>query len=348
MPLSSPQVRNGILIEFADFLKGRPVEFERLRGAVGLEPLAVDNPKQAVPLNAVVGLFDRAALHLDEPCLGVQFAGAMRLGASGLMGHLILNSPTIRAGMLNAKKYFEVFVTGLDMAASEDSEGLQWSWSYPEEISAPRMQFNLFLLATMVFRVRRAAGVAWRPASVRLEGDQPPWCEQLATVFGSKISYQANRNSIQLDPACLDLPIPKADPQLYVLFQELAEKWLREGVTQPGIVTAVRNELMGRLRTGEADLEHVAKRLSIAPRSLQWRLEQVGTTYENVRNDTRRSLAEYYLCETDRPLVEIAHELGFSEQSAFTRAAQRWFDKSPRSYRRLHRPKRALSQDDAA
>ena len=80
-------------------------------------------------------------------------------------------------------------------------------------------------------------------------------------------------------------------------------------------------------------LEHIARRLRISPRALQNRLGQKSTTFERVLSETRRALAVRYLRDTDLSLTEIAFLLGFSEQSAFTRAARGWFGCPPRAMR---------------
>ena len=74
--------------------------------------------------------------------------------------------------------------------------------------------------------------------------------------------------------------------------------------------------------------------MRMSPRSLQNRLAQHNTTFERVLSDTRRSLAERYLRDSDIPLTEIAFLLGFSEQSAFTRAARAWFGCPPSQLRK--------------
>ena len=51
-------------------------------------------------------------------------------------------------------------------------------------------------------------------------------------------------------------------------------------------------------------------------------------------DDTRRCLAQRYLFESSLKLTDIAARVGYSELSAFSRAARRWFGASPRAFRR--------------
>lgn len=337
MPLARSLVRNGILLDFAEYLETREIGFERLRAAVGLEKLLPDDPKQAVPLDTVIRLFDHAGKLLEDPCLGLKFGMQIRPGASGLIGQLAINSPDLRTALKVVMDYFSVFMTDFSIQTEPIPDGVRICWRFPDGAIAQRRQLNLFFASASVARVRIAAGPDWCPMKVELECDEPPCRNDIIAALGSVVRFSAPVNCIELDTACLAMPMPDADPQLFHLVRELAEKWMREGTGPPGIVGAVRDQIIPRLRINRFELDHIAEALELSPRALQWRLEQVGTTFEKVRDETRRHLAVHYLRDTDLPLVEIAHELGFSEQSAFSRAAQRWFEQPPRSYRQQHR-----------
>jgi len=69
------------------------------------------------------------------------------------------------------------------------------------------------------------------------------------------------------------------------------------------------------------------------PRTLQRRVREEGTTFEAIKDQARRDLAQRYLSQPDLPLTQITALLGYSEQSAFGRSCRRWFDMTPRQER---------------
>ncbi len=69
------------------------------------------------------------------------------------------------------------------------------------------------------------------------------------------------------------------------------------------------------------------------PRTLQRKLNDAGTTFNAVVEDTRRELAQRYLKQPDLAISEIAYLLGFSETGNFSRAFKRWAGASPSDYR---------------
>ncbi|MCA9710747.1 MAG: helix-turn-helix transcriptional regulator [Myxococcales bacterium] len=77
----------------------------------------------------------------------------------------------------------------------------------------------------------------------------------------------------------------------------------------------------------------VCDRLGLGERTLQRRLEALGIGYADVLAEVRAERACDYLREPGISLAEIAWLLGFSEQSAFTRAFKRWHGRTPGAWR---------------
>jgi AraC-like DNA-binding protein len=60
-------------------------------------------------------------------------------------------------------------------------------------------------------------------------------------------------------------------------------------------------------------------------------------SYRCILDKARHELALRYLDDAGKSAIEITFLLGFSEQSAFTRAFKRWHGLSPTQYRDLTR-----------
>ena len=74
----------------------------------------------------------------------------------------------------------------------------------------------------------------------------------------------------------------------------------------------------------------------MSPRTLQRRLNKVGTTYSDLIQEVRYDIAVHLLKENNFKLLDIAYELVYSDPAHFTRAFQRMAGVSPREYRSLH------------
>jgi AraC-like DNA-binding protein len=99
------------------------------------------------------------------------------------------------------------------------------------------------------------------------------------------------------------------------------------------LIERTRRAIGGRLRGGDPSLEGVARELGMSERSLQRHLRELGSSFNALADEVREATARLYLEQPDMALTEIGFLLGFSEQSAFTRAYKRWTGHTPRQAR---------------
>lgn len=99
-------------------------------------------------------------------------------------------------------------------------------------------------------------------------------------------------------------------------------------------VQSLRTALLKALQSGEPTSRTVARLLHLSERTLFRRLEEHQLAFKEVLAQTRMQLAKEYLCEGRLTHSEIALLLGYSEQSAFSRAFKRESGVSPRQWLR--------------
>ena len=75
----------------------------------------------------------------------------------------------------------------------------------------------------------------------------------------------------------------------------------------------------------------VATALNLSEKTLQRRLQDENTSYQQMLDEVRRDLAQHYLREGPMSVCEVTFRLGFSDQSSFTRAFRRWTGVTPPS-----------------
>ncbi|MCZ8018562.1 helix-turn-helix transcriptional regulator [Novosphingobium sp.] len=102
------------------------------------------------------------------------------------------------------------------------------------------------------------------------------------------------------------------------------------------LIATVRVLLEMLMPMGEASLGSVARALGMHPRTLQRRLHAHGLSLSDLLDQQRRDLAERIVLERRMSLTELALTLGYSEQSAFNHAFERWFGEAPRRWAARH------------
>ena len=96
------------------------------------------------------------------------------------------------------------------------------------------------------------------------------------------------------------------------------------------ITEKVREALTQHLRASTAD---IAQHLHTSERTLRRRLRTEGASISKIREDILKQKLVNLLHQPSNSLSEIAQTLGFSEQSALTRACKRWYNCSPSKLR---------------
>jgi AraC-like DNA-binding protein len=96
---------------------------------------------------------------------------------------------------------------------------------------------------------------------------------------------------------------------------------------------AVTNQLWNALGREPYDLATVAAGLGVSPRTLIRRLLSEGTTYQEILRSVRVDLGQTLLAEQSLSLSSVAQYLGYSEQSAWSRAFRRDVGVTPSTWR---------------
>ncbi|MNR31538.1 HTH-type transcriptional regulator VirS [compost metagenome] len=95
----------------------------------------------------------------------------------------------------------------------------------------------------------------------------------------------------------------------------------------------VKKTLRLNLGTSQTSKINISNLLAIHPRTLQRRLKDENTTFEEIKDNLRKDLAIYYITQTTIPFYQLTSLLGFPEQSALSRAIKRWYDLTPTELR---------------
>jgi AraC-like DNA-binding protein len=146
--------------------------------------------------------------------------------------------------------------------------------------------------------------------------------------FDAPVHFGAPHTQLVIPRAALDAPLASSDPNLLEILTRAADDLHRQRPADATMVSQVARVLREALRTDEAHVDRIAKRLGLTSRSLQRRLKDEGTSFNAVREDVRRQLSRRYLDE-GLSIAEISFLLGFSEPSAFFRAFKRWNGMTP-------------------
>ncbi|MEM9216408.1 MAG: AraC family transcriptional regulator ligand-binding domain-containing protein [Cyanobacteria bacterium P01_F01_bin.150] len=163
-----------------------------------------------------------------------------------------------------------------------------------------------------------------------------PAPEQYKTFFGVPIAKgQANRVTFSAIDA--QKPFLTSNAGMWSIFEPELNKRIKHLSLNDRFRDRVRASLMEILASGQCSRADVAQRLAVSPRTLQRRLQEEGTSFQQELSDLRSELANHYLANTPYSSAEISFLLGYSDPSSFFRAFHIWTGKTPDVVRELSR-----------
>jgi AraC-like DNA-binding protein len=146
-------------------------------------------------------------------------------------------------------------------------------------------------------------------------------------AFGTTIKFRAPFDGIVLDREDLKSPNPIDDQEVYrFLLDYLDSRVLRAG---EDLSAAVRSLLIKLIPTGKFSVNVLADQLGMHRRTLQRRLSEEGVSYAALLDECRAKMAQRYLLSSNLPMGNLAHMLGYADQSAFNHAFRRWYNMTP-------------------
>jgi AraC-like DNA-binding protein len=337
-----PYIRASVfdgLVQFVD--KERlAIDVPALMREFGLDPKVTYSADAYVALAPVSHLLERAAVISGRPCFGLDYAAQYPVGASGSLGYLVTQAPTMRDALTNLVKFMPAFTSPMHIELTIDDGGVGYiEWMFPLEFTAAMPQYVSFALATVILRLRHIAGPTWTPLRVDLIHRELPCVDHYTSLFGSRVRFEAAHNRMWLDPTTLAISHTGPDNRIYRTAQLAGESELQVlAVKRPGrppdIVQELRTHIEAVLADGAPELDQVAAALGHDARKLQYMLEQAKTSFSEEVSETRKLRAAHLLSATDQSMSEIAAALGFAEMSSFTRACREsWFGMAPSKYR---------------
>jgi AraC-like DNA-binding protein len=212
----------------------------------------------------------------------------------------------------------------------EDGEGLWWLRKRVQAADrAGRQQMELGALHYMIQTVRLGAGPNWAPEKIYLEAKSLPSMARLSE-FGNAAICEWQRVSGFLIPRSLFARSFSGERSSTLPLN--ASKLFSEAPSSE-FCEALRQIVRSYMFFGHPRIEEIADVAGMGVRALQRHLKKNGLTFKRVVDQARFQAAADLLRDPHVGLVDIAHQLGYTDQANFNRAFRRFTGTSPSEYR---------------
>lgn len=247
----------------------------------------------------------------------------------GVLGYLVLASKTLAEALQVYQRYERLFY-GASLAQVV-ATGADVEIRWPRQPLVENSLHDQLGIAALVNFMQQQVDQPPIPARIRFCSPAPDKASRVAieAFFGCPVDFDQDETAVRIPLHYLALPLLHSDPGLRQLLDQQAQAMLQAMPHADAFDRSLQQTLLRRLPEGDAALATMAAAMHVSVRTLQRRLESRGQTWQQVLDRSREELARQYLADRGLSLTDIALLLGFSEQSAFTRAFKRWSGQTP-------------------
>lgn len=311
----------------------------RLLDAAGISPAMLSPPAGRVPLDRYAALYTLTTRSLDDEAFAL-FSTPMRIGSFELLCRGVASAPTLGEALERLCRFLRVLLPDVSVAViAPDSPGfatltIAETRALAEHSADPARIFALEWLLRLIHGLSCwLVGRGLALDRVAFPYPRPPHADDYALVYTEHPEFDAPQLAAQLDIALLDLPIRRDEAAIKLFLDGAPGKIVMLYRRDRELVLRVR-ELLRDALPDNLDLDRVAARLHLSPRTLHRRLADEGVNFRGIKDALRRDTALTLVANKTDAIATIAAHLGYADTSAFYRAFMDWTGVAPSEYRR--------------
>ncbi|TCM82083.1 AraC-like transcriptional regulator QhpR [Rhodovulum steppense] len=295
-------------------------------------PACADTPPAMALAEFVSGL-ERMRADSSDPLVSWRQGLSLAFADLGPLGEAVARATTLGAALRCLAQGFPALQSGTSARFEVDGDCARFTYRVLDCRIWPRRADSELTLGV----VARIAGHFGAPptalSDIAFEHAPCARTAPLAAALRRPPRMAAPENAIAFPVRMLDRRAPTPDDSFPEALRML-DRTIAEHRRSERLSSRVRFAIFDRIGHAPVDQDAIARHLGLSRRSLRRHLDAEGTSFADLLAECRRACGHAMLTRTALPLSEIALALGYSDQTAFSRAFSRWFGESPRELRR--------------
>lgn len=315
-----------------DWLRERHLPESALLAGSGIGPESLRDAATTITFAQEYQLIrNLLGLCADESALGLRIGLRYRFTSIAPVGFALVSSPTFRSAFDAFIRYTPLNASLVEVTADDGDADLHIGFrdaAFPADV-------RRFVVERTIGATLAIAGelIGHAPVPLQLSlGCSGGDTETYRALTGITPRFEQPRSRLVLAGADVDLLLARSNPLALRLAEEQCQRYLAEWKHREGLSARVR-ELVALQPRHMPSFEQVAATLGLSARTLRRRLQDEGTSYTALCDETRQAIAEQLLDLDRLPVERIAERLGYSDATAFIHAFRRWKGQSPHAYR---------------
>ncbi len=317
---------------FLRLLELHGIDADRFVRDGGHAPEVFRDPAARLPSSAVDVAARAAAARIPDPAFALRAARCWHPSDLGALGYAWLASSSLRTALQRLERYGGILGEKARFRLESTDRGLRLVFDHRRREPLVAALGTDYALSIVMDMCRMNFGASLRPLEVTLCRERPAEPAPWENFFGARVRFGEAQNSFLLARKDVDAALPVSNRQIAGTLDAILAKQLAD-LDRSNVAARCKAAVLERMASGDAPEGDIARVLHMSRRTLQRKLADADLTYQRLVDETRHDLALRYIEDPGKSITEITFLLGFSGQSAFTRAFRRWTGKSPTDHR---------------
>lgn len=325
-----PLVIGGYALAIAYALESQGIDSREAFRAAGVPPGITNDPLDRLTGQQVGVLMRAGEEATGNPYFGLTVANFLQASHFHALGYALLASKTLREFCLRLSRHLALVSQSADLRVEQERSEVTLHLSHRVYTRSSHEDFFWAFVLRFMRLLHRPSLAPLRVGFHRRcppEGPGP-----YVACFRVMPAFEQPAMSMSFLGADMDAPLTGACPELAQVNDRIVVEYMAR-IHNADPAARVRAKIGELLAGGDCSRARVARELCISEATLQLRLKQQGTTFQDLLDEIRRDLSAAYLAQRKLSITEITYLTGFGDTSNFTRAFKRWTGMSPSAYR---------------
>ncbi|CAG4917319.1 AraC family transcriptional regulator [Paraburkholderia saeva] len=322
----------GYALAISRALEHNGVDSARIFQAAGIAPSFLKNdPMSRLPVATMARLYKVCLDVTHNPYFGLTVAKFIHVSNLHALGYALAASSNLMAFCQRLVRFFKLASQACEIEIVENGDEVSLRVRLFTSVSA---ETEDALMGFVVLSMRQLYHADFNPVRVAFLHPMPrEGAGPYEKLFRAPVDFDQAAPELVLLKSDLQQPLTGACAELAQLHDNLANSYIAR-LDKHDVVSTVRQKIIEYLPNGDCSRDKVAAAMCISPTTLQFKLSQHETSFNELLDATRKELAASYVQQSTLSITEITFLLGFSDSSNFTRAFKRWEGVSPSDYRK--------------
>ena len=288
-------------------------------------------PDGFIPYAAFLRILDNACRAMGRNDIGMLLGQRQTLAALGPLGTAMRHAATLGEAIAAFVSFQIGNSTGGAVYLIRAERDVILGYGVYDQTVPASPQIYDMVLAVGCNLVAELTQGAVGPAEILLSRPTPGDAAPYQRLGRCPVRFGQSQTGLLLTQDSLAFKLPAADTDRHAQARARLASALED--SRPEMGGHVRHLLRAQLLMGQANMEDVALRLGLHPRTLRRRLRQEDTSFEAIKDEVRHAAARELLMLGALGIADIAFTLDYASVSSFVHAFRRWSGMSPGRWR---------------